>query len=204
MNSVTSTLTALACIAAALSHTMAEEVILVDPALRQRAIEESATPVREGVPFWNQNAVQFQFAPSFDFKPVPDAKTYRFSIQPAKGDALTFTADKPSASLAPIWTRLSTGKAVLTVRGLDANGHEVSEAMTRSFHLAAYRATNDPLHLAKAKALASTLTLTQSNPKAPGRYQTWLMQNPGPMWFNCELIAVRAMRELATAQSSSH
>jgi len=137
MKMVPSSLTALACFATALSHTMAEEVIFVDPALRQRAIEASAIPVREGVPFWNQRAVQFQFAPSFDFNPVPDAKTYRFSIQPAKGEPLTFAADRPTASLAPIWERLSTGKAVLTVRGLDQNGREAGEPMTRSFHRAA-------------------------------------------------------------------
>jgi hypothetical protein len=59
------------------------------------------------------------------------------------------------------------------------------------------------LHLEKAKALANTLTRTQSNPKAPGRFQTWLMQNPGPMWFNCELLAIRAMQELAAATTST-
>jgi hypothetical protein len=32
--------------------------------------------------------------------------------------------------------------------------------------------------------------------------QTWLRQNPGPMWFNCELMAVRAMRELAEADAA--
>ena len=68
-------------------------------------------------------------------------------------------------------------------------------------YLAAYRTTQDPLHLEKAKALASTLTHTQSTPKAPARYQTWVMQNPPTMWFNCELMAVRAMRELAEADS---
>jgi maltose/maltodextrin transport system substrate-binding protein len=64
-------------------------------------------------------------------------------------------------------------------------------------YLAAFAATQDKLHLEKAKALAGTLTRAQSHPKAPGRYQTWLMQNPGPMWFNCELAAIRAMEELA-------
>ena len=111
--------------------------IIVDPALHRRAVEESATPVRGGVPFWNQHAVQFQFAPSFDFKAMSGAKTYRFRIQPAKGEALVFTADKPTASLAPIWAKLSPGKTTLTVRGLDADGREIGEAMTRSFHRAA-------------------------------------------------------------------
>jgi maltose/maltodextrin transport system substrate-binding protein len=73
-----------------------------------------------------------------------------------------------------------------------------SAKLIRTF-LAAYRATGDPLHLAKARALASTLTRTQSNAKAPGRYLTWVMQPTGPMWFNCELMAVEAMQELAAA-----
>jgi maltose/maltodextrin transport system substrate-binding protein len=73
-----------------------------------------------------------------------------------------------------------------------------SSAKLIRMYLAAYHATQDTLHLEKARALASTLTLTQSNPRAPGRYQTWLMQSPGPMWFNCELMAVRAIRELAS------
>jgi hypothetical protein len=36
--------------------------------------------------------------------------------------------------------------------------------------------------------------------KAPGRYQTWVMLPPGAMWFNCELMAVRAMQELAATR----
>ncbi|MBL9117029.1 MAG: hypothetical protein JNJ83_18625 [Verrucomicrobiaceae bacterium] len=115
---------------------LAGDQVTIDADLRQRAIEESATPVREGAPFWNQRAVQFQFAPSFDFKAVPEAQAYRFSIQPVKGEAVTFTADKPTASLAPIWKRLSIGKATLTIRGLDANGREIGEPMTHSFHRA--------------------------------------------------------------------
>lgn len=67
-------------------------------------------------------------------------------------------------------------------------------------YLAAWRATGDRLHLAKAKALGATLAQAQSHPKAPGRYQTWVMLPPGAMWFNCELMAVRAMQELAAAR----
>jgi maltose/maltodextrin transport system substrate-binding protein len=48
-----------------------------------------------------------------------------------------------------------------------------SSAKLIRMYLAAYRATGDRLHLEKAKALAATLTRTQSNKKAPGRYQTW-------------------------------
>lgn len=111
--------------------------VVVDPALRRRAVEESATPVRQGVPFWNRQAVQFQFAPSFDFQPIAQAASYRFVIQSAQGKTLAFTATTPTASLAPIWTQLSTGKATLQVSGLDAEGKPVGDPMTRTFHRAA-------------------------------------------------------------------
>ena len=35
--------------------------------------------------------------------------------------------------------------------------------------------------------------------KPPGRYLTWVKQPSGPMCFNCELAAIRAMNELAVA-----
>ena len=78
-----------------------------------------------------------------------------------------------------------------------------SSAKLIRMYLAAYRVTGDRLHLEKAKALAATLTRTQSNRKAPGRYQTWVMQNPGPMWFNCELYVVQAMQELAAVDAAA-
>ena len=67
-------------------------------------------------------------------------------------------------------------------------------------YLAAWRVTGDRLHLEKARALGATLAQTQSHVKAPGRYQTWVMLPPGAMWFNCELMAVRAMQELAATR----
>ena len=74
-----------------------------------------------------------------------------------------------------------------------------SAKLIRTF-LAAWRATGDRMHLEKARALGVTLTQVQSHPRAPGRYQTWVMSPPGAMWFNCELAAVRAMQELAAAR----
>jgi maltose/maltodextrin transport system substrate-binding protein len=70
-------------------------------------------------------------------------------------------------------------------------------------YLAAYGATRDELFLVKARAIAATLTRTQANTKAPGRYLTWLMQPTGFMWFNCELMAVQAMQELAAVDPES-
>lgn len=116
-------------------------MVATDPKLRVQALHETAIPVRPGVPgqqpFWNARAVQFQFAPAFDFKEVPGAKSYRFTVAPAKGDALTFTAAKPWSPLSPVWDKVITGKARLTVQGLDDKGAEVGEPMTRVFHRAA-------------------------------------------------------------------
>ncbi len=77
-----------------------------------------------------------------------------------------------------------------------------SAKLIRMF-LAAHRVTRDPLHLAKARALAATLTRTQANTRAPGRYLTWVMQPTGLMWFNCELLAIEALQELAAADPGS-
>lgn len=109
--------------------------------LRARAIQETAIPVRPGVPgrqpFWNGKAVQFQYAPAFDFQEVAGAKSYRYTVEPAREETVSFSADKPWAPLTPIWTRVITGKAKLTVQGLDTQGAEVGQPMTRVFHRAA-------------------------------------------------------------------
>lgn len=105
--------------------------------LAQQALEESAMPVRTGKPFWNQNAVQFQFAPAFDFKEVDGAEVYRFTLNTVTGEKLVFEADEPTATLSSVWTKVPVGKTTLTVEALDAKGAVVGVAMTRSFHRAA-------------------------------------------------------------------
>jgi hypothetical protein len=40
-------------------------------------------PVRKRVPFWNQNAVHFQFATAFDLQEVTDAKSDRLELSNA-------------------------------------------------------------------------------------------------------------------------
>jgi arylsulfatase A-like enzyme len=124
-----------------LAMTDAPDQTPTDAKLRARAIQETAVPVRPGAPgerpFWNEKAVQFQYAPAFDFKEVSGAKSYRFTVVPARGETVSFTADKPWAPLSLIWTRVITGKAKLAVQGLDAQGAAVGEPMTRAFHRAA-------------------------------------------------------------------
>lgn len=120
----------------------------VDPGLRKRALEETAVPVRPGIPgerpFWNANAVQFLYAPAFDFKDVAGAASYRFTVTSPNGEVLSFSTDKPWAPLSPIWTRVATGAANLVVLGLDSRGSPIGEPMSRSFHRAAIIGEDDP------------------------------------------------------------
>ncbi len=120
----------------------------VDPALRTRAARESAVPVRPGVPgaqpFWNERAVQFLYAPAFDFKEVPGAQKYRFVITPEQGKQLAFEAEKPFASLAPVWLKLNAGEAKLEVMALDAQSVPIGQPQIRAFHRAAVLAREYP------------------------------------------------------------
>lgn len=119
----------------------AESVLPIEPQLQARALEESAVPVCPGQPgrqpFWNKVAVQFLYAPAFDFPEVPGAARYGFSVAPAKGEPLNFTADKPWAPLSPVWAKVPPGETALKVTALDAQGNPLGAAMTRSFHRAA-------------------------------------------------------------------
>jgi maltose/maltodextrin transport system substrate-binding protein len=119
----------------------ADKTIATDPELRARAMQETAIAVRPGAPgaqsFWNGQAVQFLYAPAFDFKEMTGATSYRFTVAPAQGDLLSFTAEKPWAPLSPVWTQVAAGKVTLTVSGLNEQGATVGAPMTRAFHRAA-------------------------------------------------------------------
>ena len=118
----------------------AADMAAIDPQLRNRAVQETAIPIRPGVPgeqpFWNVQAVQFLYAPAFDFEEIPGARSYRFTIAPVEGPPLSFTAGKPWAPLSPIWTGVPPGRAVLTVAGCDEKGVVIGEPRTRTFHRA--------------------------------------------------------------------
>lgn len=89
------------------------------------------------IPYWNANAVQFLYAPAFDFVEISGAESYLFTVTPTNGSALTFTADNPRASLSPVWANLPVGMVLLSVTGFDAEGSPVGEPMEREFHRAA-------------------------------------------------------------------
>ena len=73
----------------------------------------------EGRPFWNGNARFFMYAPSFDFPTDAHAVGYRFDVVDAKGRCHSFNADRPTASLQPVWDKLPTGWTSVMCRSLD-------------------------------------------------------------------------------------
>ena len=95
-------------------------------------------PVRPGgvggQAFWNENAVQFVFAPAFGFDHVDGAKSYRFTVADAKGGTHVFVGAEPTAPLTPVWAEIPENCRVeLTVEALDAQGKVLSVAGRRSF-----------------------------------------------------------------------
>ena len=108
-------------------------------ALRRIAVEESLVPIRPGIPgerpFWNGNATQFVYVPSFDMRPVEGATCYRFTaVSGVDGKKLVFEAAEPWATLDPIWAALPVGDVTLTVEGLaETGGKAVGLAGTREF-----------------------------------------------------------------------
>ena len=88
--------------------------------------EEYLIPVRPGkpgdAPFWNQTAHQFMYAPSFDFKEIKGASNYRFTVQASNGQPYTFDADKPYATLEPIWLKIPAGPLRLKVEAVNSKG----------------------------------------------------------------------------------
>lgn len=86
-----------------------------------------------GAPFWNGNARFFMYPPAFDFPTDPHAVGYRFEVVDANGKMHGFEADRPTASLAPVWADLPTGWTSVLCHSVDRrNGHNVLKG-TRAF-----------------------------------------------------------------------
>lgn len=84
-----------------------------------------------GNSFWNVYSKQFLYAPSFDFRSVPGATCYRFTVMDSKGNEQVFEGTSPRVSLAPVWRQLPPGRTRVLV---SANGKDVG---SRIFHRAA-------------------------------------------------------------------
>ena len=98
--------------------------------LERLAVADSLVPVRPGEPgtrpFWNAHSKCFTAAPAFNFKPVPGAAEYRFTVKSKDGGwSRTFSASKPWACLAPVWKEVPVGQVAVEVEGVQADGQSV-------------------------------------------------------------------------------
>ena len=88
-------------------------------------------------PFWNHYSTQFMFVPSFDFPQIRKAKQYLFTAEDKNGVNHTFTSDRPTASLAPVWADIPAGIVHLKVESLNEDGKAEHIAGARSFYKSA-------------------------------------------------------------------
>lgn len=76
----------------------------------------------QGRPFWNPYAIQFMYAPAFQFQHIPGYWKYRYTAVDENGKEHTFDADNSQAILAPIWADIPEGVVKLSVNGLTDDG----------------------------------------------------------------------------------
>jgi len=110
----------------------------IPASLKQAVIEETAQPVRPGVPgkhpFWNVESKEFIYAPAFDFKEVVGATSYRFTVTPKdSGQPLIFEAQAPWVALSLVWKQVPIGFVKLRVEGV-SGGKVIGVAGTRDFY----------------------------------------------------------------------
>ena len=103
------------------------------------AKEDTTVPVKPGctaksIPFWNGYATLFRYAPAFEFKAVPGATRYRFTLTGADAtESASFLAESPEAPLSPVWKTLANRQWTVACEGLDAKGGVVGKAGERKF-----------------------------------------------------------------------
>ena len=91
----------------------------------------------DGSRIWNANANWFMYAPAFAFGRVEGAMRYRFEVTDDLHRVHEFSSDRPTAPLAPVWSRLPTGYVTVVCTGFDAKGQPCGEAGRRTFWKAA-------------------------------------------------------------------
>ena len=87
----------------------------------------------DGKSFWNAEAFQFMYVPSFQFQPISGCKKYRFSAKDENGKIHSFDAAKPSALLTDIWKDIPEGVVELTVRTVNEDNSEDFLVGARTF-----------------------------------------------------------------------
>ena len=112
----------------------------LNAAARRRAL----SPVRLGEPgvrpFWNGHSKAFIHPPAFEFKDVPGAANYRFTLEPedkALKPSVWIDSEPWKAMDAAIWDALVPGFYTVKVEALDSAGSSLGMAGTRRFWRAA-------------------------------------------------------------------
>lgn len=116
-----------------------DDVLRVKEDLAAAVAADVAKPVRpagvNGQPFWNRNSWMFMYPPSFDFRRIPGATRYRYTLALVDDDspALTMETASPNSTLEPVWMQLPTGLVQVHCEGVDAEGRACGEAGVRRF-----------------------------------------------------------------------
>lgn len=104
---------------------------LILASLATASFQDSLRPILPGWGryFWNQKSVVYQHPPAFDFTNVANAVAYRFDILDDRHDLISFTAAKPTESLAGVWTNVAArGFVTVFCHGVDASGRDCGAA----------------------------------------------------------------------------
>ena len=120
----------------------------------EQAKKEYLQPVRPGYdkknPYWNEFSFKFMYAPAVGFESVKGAKSYRYTIKenPEATEKIqkksykiinntfapvSFTAETPNNSLAPVWDKIPAANVILTVEALDAKNNVIKTVGERKF-----------------------------------------------------------------------
>jgi hypothetical protein len=110
--------------------------------LGQLALQESVVPVRPGIPgiipFWNKSALQFIYAPAFDYKLIDKATSYRYEITSQVDQRqYSFESQFPFAALSPVWAAIPVGYFNLKVTGINSAGQILDVAGEGRYYRAA-------------------------------------------------------------------
>lgn len=97
-----------------------------------------------GRPFWNAEARQFMYVPSFQFPPVAGCEKYIYEAVDETGKELSFESESSCALLTPIWKDIAEGVVALKVYSTDENGKKLYLIGARTFFRLAPFSDNYP------------------------------------------------------------
>ena len=97
-----------------------------------------------GRSFWNAEAFQFMYVPSFQFQSISGCEKYRFTAKDENGNIHSFDAPRPTALLTDIWGELPEGVVELTVRTVNDDNSEGYLVGARTFFKLAPFSTDLP------------------------------------------------------------